>query len=102
DIIYFSNWAYYDVGVKHGYALAKNKPMLLQILQNQYVIILFKITEDWLEKEVQKLKKRKLKVLIGYPSTLGAIAKHILMKNETYKLDGVITISEVLTDNVRE
>jgi len=102
DIIYFSKWAYYDVGVKHGYALAKNKPMLLQILQNQYVIIPFKITEDWLEKEVQKLKKRKLKVLIGYPSTLGAIAKHILMKNETYKLDGVITISEVLTDNVRE
>lgn len=102
DIIYFSRWANYDVGVKHGYALAKDKPMLLQILQNQYSIIPFKITEEWLEKEVKKIKRRKLKLLIGYPSTIGALAKHLISKNETYKLEGVITISEVLIDSVRE
>ena len=102
DIIYFSRWANYDVGVKHGYALAKDKPMFLQILQNQYAIIPFKITDQWLEKEIQKIKRRKLKILIGYPSTIGALAKHLISKNETYKLEGVITISEVLIDSVRE
>lgn len=102
DVIYFSRWANYDVGIKHGLATAKNKPKILQKLQNQYVIIPLKITEKWLEKEIKKIKKRKLKILIGYPSTIGAIAKHMLLKNETYKLDGVITISEVLTNNVRD
>lgn len=102
DIIFFSRWANYDVGVKHGYVLAKQKPLFLQMIQNQYSIIPFKITEEWLQQETKKIKSRKLKVLIGYPSSIGALAKHFISKKDKYKLEGVITISEVLTDNIRE
>lgn len=102
DVVYFSRWANYDVGVKHGLVMVKSKPKHLQIIQNQYYIVPQKVTEEWLEKECKKIKKRKLKVLIGYPSVIGALAKYFISKNETYKLNGVITISEVLTENVRE
>lgn len=102
DVIYFSRWSNYDIGIKHGLFTVKNKPLILQFIQNQYLIHPFRITHEWLEQEREKIKKRKLKVLIGYPSSLGALAKHFISNNDYYKLDGVITISEVLTDNVRK
>lgn len=102
DVIYFSRWANYDVGIKHGYATATDKHLLFQFIQNQYMILPFKITEEWLEQEKEKIIKRNLKVLIGYPSIIGAIAKHFISTNESYKLEGVITISEVLTNDVRK
>src|SRR5690625_220837 len=102
DVIFFSKWANYDVGVKHGYVMSKSKPILLQFMQNQYYITPFKITEEWLEEEIKKIKSRKLKVLIGYPSSIGAIAKQMLSNNDFYKLEGVITTAEVLTNKVKE
>jgi len=101
EVIFFSKWAKFDIGVKHGYVAAKVKSKKDQFIQNQLSIAPFKISEEWLATEKDNIVSNKIKVLIGYPSAIGAIAKYFISKESFYKLDGVITISEILTDDVR-
>lgn len=101
EVLFFSKWANFDIGVKHGYVVSKIKSKKDQFIQNQFSIAPFKISEEWLSNEKERIISNKLKVLIGYPSAIGAIAKYFNSKKEFFKLDGVITISEVLTDDVR-
>ncbi|WP_173915204.1 phenylacetate--CoA ligase family protein [Halobacillus sp. Marseille-Q1614] len=101
EVTFFSRWANFDIGVKHGYVASKIKSKKDQFIQNQLSIAPFVISEDWLSNEMEKIVSKKIKVLIGYPSAIGAIAKFFVSKNKFYKLDGVITISEILTEDVR-
>ncbi|OZU88234.1 hypothetical protein CIL03_11305 [Virgibacillus indicus] len=102
EVTFFSRWANFDIGVKHGYVASKIKSKKDQFIQNQLSIAPFIISEKWLSDEMQRIISKKVKVLIGYPSAIGAIAKYFIANNKFYELDGVITISEVLTDDVRE
>jgi len=105
EVIYFGKLANYDVGIKHAYArVTKSKSKLKLFLQNQLLIDPTNMNIDWFARYRNELKKG-YKVIIGYPSTITALAKYCLKKGDSSKdfsLQGVITTAEPLLQDQRK
>lgn len=62
----------------------------------------FHLSDESLPQIVEEIKKRSLRVLEGYPSTLFVVADHLRHRGETLPLRAVITSSETLHRVQRE
>jgi len=99
EVYYFGEKSNFYLGMKHAYLVSKSKGKLSQFIQNQLMITVDKLDDNWCESAFQSLKDGNVKVLVGYPSAIARLASYVLNKKIQFPMHGVITISEVLTSN---
>lgn len=105
EVIYFSEWANYYVGTKHAYFRGVNSKSNFKLrMQNEYFLFSRVIDNEWLKSSREILKNQKIKVLIGFPTAISAIAQYCYEQGNTYEdfsIIGVITSSESLIESQR-
>lgn len=101
EIYYFGKRSQLDLGSKHAHIMAQTKDKFKQFLQNQVTITVKDLTDDWCKQAIQTLQKRKVKVLVGYPSAISRLAIYLDRRNMVLPMKGIITVSEVLTEDMR-
>ena len=101
EVYFFGKESGFEVGKKHAYLVAKKKTKLQQFTQNQLMLTVGKLDDEWCENTIDTLRKTRTKVIVGYASAIERLAIYLLERAGTLKMDGVITISEVLTDEAR-
>jgi len=105
EVIYFGKQANYEVGVKHAYIrVTDSKSKLKLFLQNELLIDPTNMNRNWFETYRNKLKNG-YKVIIGYPSTLTALARYCIEKGDTsndFSIEGIITTAEPLYKEQQE
>lgn len=101
EVYYFGQKSKFDLGVKHAYFMSKTKGILSQLLQNQVMFTVGQLDDIWCRKTINKLKKKNIKILIGYPSAISTLANYVFKKQITIPIEGIITTSEVLTEKMR-
>lgn len=103
EVLFLGQPINFYFGIKHGFIRAtKPKSKLKLAIENQYHIDPTKLSHDNLE-EVRK-KFKKLKNVVGFPSTLYEIAKYCESKGDTSRdfiLKGMICTAEPLLDKQR-
>ncbi len=106
EIIFFNRWANCDIGVKHGNVVVRDDKSKIKLFaQNQVLMNSKFINISWLEEQRKILKKKDIKVLIGYPSVIGAIAEYCLLNSDSprdFSVENIITISETLHTSTKE
>ncbi|WKA57811.1 hypothetical protein QWY16_15105 [Planococcus shenhongbingii] len=102
EILYYGEWANYKVGKKHAYLMTKSKSKLKLFLQNEIIMAPFTLDIKWLNTQKRVLDEEKPLVLIGYTSAIATLAKYVISEGKQYNLDGVICVSEVLTESYRK
>ena len=101
EVYYFGRKSNFDLGSKHAYIVSKKKSKISQLIQNQVMITVDKLDDEWCKASIKRLKKQKVKVLVGYPSAITRLASYIYRNNIDLPMNGIITISEVLSDDMR-
>lgn len=101
EVYYFGKKSSFILGSKHAYIVSKKKSKISQLIQNQVMITVDKLDDEWCEASITRLKNQKVKVLVGYPSAITRLASYIYRNNINLPMDGIITISEVLSDDMR-
>jgi len=105
EVIFFGEWAGYRIGKKHAYirvTKVKNKWKLF--LQNEYLIDPTHINEQWLVDQRRLLQENKIKFVIGYPSSMYAIAEYCRSRGDSkndYMLETFISTAEPISDEMR-
>lgn len=106
EVIFYNRWGALDVGDCHGYVRVTNAKSYLKLfIQNEYLMNPKSLTSEWLENQIDLLKKKKIKSLIGYPSAISAIAYKSIEQGNTpndFSLKGIITSSESLQNKDAE
>lgn len=105
EVLYFGESAHYEVGVCHGYirSVVHKRPWLL-FLQNEFYFPSKHLDETFLSNALHLLRTKDIRVLIGFSSPIAMIAEEALkrgFKSKDFKLQGVITSSENLTEEQR-
>ena len=104
EVIYFSGWAGYKVGDKHGYVSTRRtkiKSKLTLFIQNEILMKPVVLDEEWLETQRQILLQKTVGMLIGYPSAIGALAEYCQAQGDgphSFHLEAIITMAESLSD----
>src|SRR5690554_7325757 len=70
--------------MKHAYLVSKSKGKLSQFIQNQLMITVDKLDDNWCESAFQSLKDGNVKVLVGYPSAIARLASYVLNRSEEH------------------
>ncbi len=100
EVIYLSQSANYYFGMKHGFIRATHpKGKLSLLIQNEIHIDPTMLSDNNLEKIRNDIKK--MKIIIGFPSTLYEIALYCLKMGDTpqdFKLKGIISTAEPLLE----
>lgn len=102
ELYYFGKSSNFDLGIKHAHIMAQTKPKFLQLIQNQVTITVKDLTDEWCRKSIHTIKNEKVKVIIGYPSAISRLAIYLERRNIILPMDGIITVSEVLTSDMRQ
>lgn len=101
EAIFYSKKANYEVGICHGYFRTKlSKSKIKRWLQNEHFICSKVLGEAFLTDTRTLLKKKKIKVLIGFASAIGMFAEFCIDKGdkpEDFSIYGVLTFAETLT-----
>ncbi|WP_439504231.1 hypothetical protein [Sediminibacterium sp.] len=101
EAIFYSKKANYEVGICHGYFRTKlSKSKIERWLQNEYFICSKVLGETFYSETRALLKKKKIKVLIGFASAIGMLAEYCIDKGdkpEDFSIYGVLTFAETLT-----
>lgn len=88
-----------------GTALVKNnwRHQLFYKLLNVEVFSAYDLSEESIERYIQILIRKKIKIIYGYPTALNEIALYVLQKGDHVfnYLKGIVTTSEVLYDKHR-
>ncbi len=104
EVIYFNQLTGFEVGDKHALVSINKKGKLQCILQNQSVIDPQYLEEIDLYQTFNVLDKKRTKVIVGYPSTIEAMALAVY-KNSGLQTDSsvkiVIATGEPLDENAR-
>jgi len=105
EIIYFSGWAGYEVGDKHAFVRVNaSKSKVTLFMQNEILVSPVILDEAWLEKQRQILLQKGVRVFIGFPSAICALAEYCRAKGDgprSFALKAVITIGESLYEHTR-
>ena len=99
EIVYFNNWAGYNVGMNHALIRARPKSKLMLFAENELLIRPMGIDLTWLEHQWRLMGKRSVKFIIGYPSILSMLArfyKDNARQLPPVKPKGVISFAEPL------
>lgn len=101
EVYYFGKTSNFYLGSKHAHIVTKSKSKIAQLAHNQLRITVGKLNDDWCRNVIASLQKNNIKLLVGYPSAISRLAYYLIERKTTLKMDGIITISEVLTPNMR-
>lgn len=105
EVVFFNRWAGYKIGMKHVLIGAKERSTLTLLLQNQIFMKPSILDTDWLEEQREVLLKQKIKIIIGYPSVIRALAEYCKSKGDNSKkfsIKSIIATSEPLYNDTRE
>jgi phenylacetate-CoA ligase len=105
EVLYFLDWVGYKLGDKHAYVRSTPKDRFTLFVQNEVMVIPTVFDEGWLEKQRQVLLHEGVKVFIGFPSVIGALAEYCRSKGDgphSFCLQAVITTAESLYDHTRD
>lgn len=110
ELIYFSQWANYEIGTRHMFAhviASENKKSKIKLwMQNEIDFDVSDQSEEALDRQCKILMKdKKIKVIIGYASAIYALADYAIKvgyKPDMFGLEGIITASEPLYDDMRQ
>lgn len=102
ELYYFGKGSDFDLGIKHAHVMAQKKTKFLQLLQNQVTVTVKDLTEEWCRESIHTIKKKKVKVIVGYPSAISRLAIYLEREDMVLPMDGIITVSEVLTSDMRQ
>ena len=106
EIIFFNEWAGYEIGMKHAYVMVTNtKGAIKRLMQNEVVINPTIMDTEWLARQRSLLLNSDIKFLIGRPSSMGEIATYCSRKGDkpdSFHLRGVISTAESLSERDRE
>ena len=106
EVIHFNTAVGYQVGMRYalvnGRSTAKKTPFEC-FKQNEVVISLPALTERALEAACLRLLQGDIRLVIGWPSIMGPVARHLTQTGR--KLNGikaVLSMGETLTDTTKE
>lgn len=106
EVIFYNRWANIDVGDSHAYVrVTSAKSKLKLFIQNETLMNPKDLTDNWLKEQVNILRSKSITGIIGYPSSISAIAHKAIemnIKKEDLKLTGIVTSGETLKDKDRE
>ncbi|MCH8534626.1 MAG: hypothetical protein LAT51_06105 [Flavobacteriaceae bacterium] len=98
---HFNELAGYSIGDSFALIRAKNKSSIIKYLRNETIIIPSNISEKNLNLILDVLQKRKVKVLMGYPTVMFEIAKYIDKNKISLPVKFLISTSEMLDQEKR-
>jgi len=110
EVLYYCEKAGYKLGDKLVYLRAitrkNNKGKIKQWMQNEELLDCSMLNKEKISEILRRMRKVIKKpgaVIIGYPSTFETILEYIDKEkiNISYKINGIITSSELLHDDVR-
>jgi len=102
EVIFLGKHINYYIGRHHAFIRGVSKNKINLLLQNEVHIDPTKLDEPSLEKMRKKVKKTKF--IIGFPSVILSLIKYCEEMGDTskdFKLLGIITTAEPLTENQR-
>ncbi|MBR8729417.1 hypothetical protein IX332_000737 [Porphyromonas levii] len=106
EVIYFGKKVGYDVGVKHMYIRSVvHKSKFKQFVQNEWYLGAKNLDESFFSRARDLLIKKKIKVIIGFPTAIHRIAEYCHKRGDKpsdFCVEGIITSSENLTSVQRE
>ncbi|MFY9115106.1 MAG: hypothetical protein WAO23_07715 [Dethiobacteria bacterium] len=105
EVIYFSRWAGYDIGVKHALVRISPKNKLSLLMQNQIIMNPTNMDERWFERQRNILKRNLIEVIVGFPSVIGPLAEYCRSRGDhpdNFSLKGILLTGDPLTEAVRE
>lgn len=106
SLLYFHKKVGFDLGKRYIFLRALSEfnktSKIKNFMQNYIPIQAIGLNEEGMKK-IEKLldKDKKIKVLIGYGSTLKEVAEYFEKTNKKYKLDAIISGADTLTDETR-
>lgn len=106
EVIYSGLGIGYEVGISHAFfRTILHKSKLKLWLQNETYICSKILGQGFLEKNRLLLRKKKLKILMGFPSAIVLLAQFCIEQGDKptdFSINGVITYAENLTKKQRE
>ncbi|KGR79179.1 phenylacetate--CoA ligase family protein [Ureibacillus manganicus] len=106
EVIFYNNWANIDVGDYHAFVRVTNlKSKLKLFLQNEVLMNPKHLSDEWLEEQVNILNKKRVTGIIGYPSSISAIAQkanEINFNKQNFHLKGIVCTGESLKEKDAE
>jgi phenylacetate-CoA ligase len=104
EIIYYSSWGGYAVGMKNMYLSCRKNPQMLRGLVENQIVLNPRFDPDWDQKAIALLNKGDIKVLIAQPSVLEQLMASVLsggLSSLHSGLISIITFGEPLPDPMR-
>ena len=107
EVIYFGRWAGYELGDRHAYLrvlAGRHKSRFTLFTQNEILADPTALSEEWLDRQMRTLLQKSVKVVIGYPSTVAALAAYSEAQGvepARYRLKAIITMAEPLHEIIR-
>jgi len=105
EIVYFSGWAGYRVGMRYAQMRGTKHSGFRSFLQNEVLMNPWRIDEEWLRINRQHLLGNKIRFLFEYPSPMTFLAEYCRNqgdKPDSFQILGACTSSENLTDQMRQ
>lgn len=102
---YFNEAAGYTLGDPFYLIRAKNKSDFIKFLRNEHIFIPRNISQSRIKNFVEELKRKKIRVLMGYPTVMYEVALYLHQNpelKEELQVRSLISVSEPLEDFKRE
>src|SRR5699024_6525117 len=100
EVLFYNKWAGFEVGDSHAYIrVSYSKSKLELFMQNQILMNPERLSNDWLEEQLNLIINKKITNITGYPSSIIAMAeKSLQLKHspEEFHLKGIVTTGESL------
>lgn len=105
EVLYYGAQCGYQVGAAHAYFRSNPpKSRLRFFIQNEYFFASKILDDRFAAQAMQQLSKRKIKVIIGFPSAIAYLATYCLQQQlnpSDFAIEGIISCSENLTNRHR-
>lgn len=106
EVIYYGLDVGYEVGICHAnFRTVMPKSSFKLWLQNEIFICCKIFGDDYLKGAREELKRKKLKILFGFPSAITILAQFCIDQGDLPKdfvIEGVVTYAESLSKNQRD
>lgn len=105
EVIYFSKYAGFEVGMKFAQIRAQKRSWLTRFMQNFYIMNPCIIDEHWLVRQRALFREKGVKFIIGYPSAIVPVVEYCRGKGDgpqDFSVIGIITSAEPYTGKVRQ
>ncbi|WP_139363441.1 phenylacetate--CoA ligase family protein [Flavobacterium sp. LM5] len=105
EVLYYGAHCGYQVGTAHAYFRSNPpKSKLRFFIQNEYFFASKILDDCFAAQAVQQLSRKKIKILIGFPSAIAYLATYCLQQERSpsdFAIEGIISCSENLTNRHR-